>query len=39
MEISAAYLNFNKFKVNDASVRPKLQEYLNNQMDFIETMA
>ena len=35
MEINAAYQNFNKFKVNDASVKPKLQEYLNNQMDFI----
>jgi len=39
LEIHAAYLNFNKFKVNDASVKPKLQEYLNNQMEFIETMA
>jgi len=38
-EIQAAYVNFNKFRINEPAVKPKLQTFLNNQMDFIETMA
>ena len=35
LEIHAAYINFNKFKINEAAVKPKLQTFLSNQIDFI----
>ena len=38
-DIYAAYVNLNKFKINAASTKLKLQNYLNEQIDFIEQMA
>jgi hypothetical protein len=38
-DIYAAYNNLNKFKINAASVSARLQDYLDEQVDFIEAMA
>lgn len=34
-EIYSAYVNLNKFKINAATTKPALQNYLTNQIEFI----
>jgi hypothetical protein len=38
-EIYAAYNNFNSLRINSGAVTPKLQDYIDNQIEFIEAMA
>lgn len=38
-QIYAAYNNFNSLKINAAAVDVKLQDYLDNQVEFIEVMT